>query len=267
MKEIITDLTRLLEAVKPISLTTDDGNLNKEEINNIVNDLKEVMQSSESIFVLAAPQIGINARIICIKFSDGIKSLINPIVTKKSKYIIKPETCASMPGKEILISRPEEITVVYYNEDLKYEENKFLGAAASLLDQAYQFLDGVTPEALGLISDIEYDGPLSELTEDEFKQVVKIYKKFIKSKISTLEKNISEDPELAKEYRQLKFTESVINGKAAVIGADPKQLDGYKKVQASTALINKNISNQNKAYNRAQVAKVANKSRKHKRGK
>jgi hypothetical protein len=29
-----------------------------------------------------------------------------------------------MPGKEILITRPEELTVVYYTEDFKYEENK-----------------------------------------------------------------------------------------------------------------------------------------------
>ena len=264
MREIITDLTKLLEPAKPIKLIKEDGSLNKEEIDAIVKDMKEVMNASEKVLVLAAPQIGINARVVCIKFSDGIKVFLNPIITKKLKYVIKPETCASMPGKEILISRPEEITVIYHTDELKYEENKLLGVAASLMDQAYQFLDGVTPEALGLVSDIEYDGPLSELTEEEFKQVVEIYKQFVKSKISTIEKNIGEDPELAKEYRTLKFSESVINGHAAIVGADPKDTANYKKAQAAAALANKNINNQKQAINRAQVMQAARKSRKYK---
>ena len=264
MKKIITDLTKLLEPAKPIKLIKEDGNLNKEETDAIIKDMKEVMGSSDKILVLAAPQIGINARIVCIKFSDGIKAFLNPVITKKLNYAIKPETCASMPGKEILISRPEEVTVVYHTEELKYEENKLLGIAASLMDQAYQFLDGVTPEALGLVSDIKEDGPLAELTEDEFKQVIEIYKQFVKSKISTIEKNIDENPELAKEYRTLKFSESVINGHAAIVGADPKDTSIYKKVQAGVALANKYNQDQTKAINRAQVMRVANKSRKSK---
>lgn len=262
MKEIITDLEKLLFASKPIKLVKEDRSLNKDEIDSIVKEVSDTLSSSADILALAAPQIGIDARIICIKFSDGIKAFINPIITKKSNYAIKPETCPSMPGKEILITRPEEVTVVYYTDELKYEENKLLGIAARLIDQAYQFLDGVTPAELGLVSDVKEDGPLSELTEDEFKQVVELYKKFVKSKVATLEKNIVEDPELAKEYRQLKFSESVINGKAAIVGADPKELDGYKKVQASAALINKSIGDQNKAYNRAQIINAVNKSKK-----
>lgn len=264
MKKIITDLNKLLSASKPIKLVKEDGNLNKEEIDSIVKDLCDVLNSSKDYLVLAAPQIGIDARIVCIKFSDGIKTFINPIITKKSSYVIKPETCSSMPGKEILITRPEELTIVYYTEALKYEENKLLGIAARLMDQAYQFLDGVTPAELGLVSDVKEDGPLSELTEDEFKQVIEIYKKFVKSKIATLEKNIIEDPELAKEYKQLRFSESVINGKAAIIGADPKDTAEYKKAQAKAALVNKNITDQKQAINRSQVIRVANKSRKHK---
>jgi len=58
------------------------------------------------------------------------------------------------PGKEFVIGRPEEITVVYYNEDFKYEDNKLMGYAAALFDQQYQLLEGVLPDELGLMSDI-----------------------------------------------------------------------------------------------------------------
>ena len=49
-----------------------------------------------------------------------------------------------MPGQEILITRPEEITIVYYNDEFKYEENKLLGAAARLFDQSAQLLESLS---------------------------------------------------------------------------------------------------------------------------
>ena len=50
-----------------------------------------------------------------------------PIITKKKGVNIVIETCASMPGKEIVIGRPEEITVVYYSDEFNYEDNKLVG--------------------------------------------------------------------------------------------------------------------------------------------
>ena len=94
-----------------------------------------MLDANPDILALAAPQIGINKRIFCLRFNDQIKVFINPIITKKKGLTIAVETCCSMPGKEIVIGRPEEVTVVYYNEEFKYEDNKLLGAAASLLRQ------------------------------------------------------------------------------------------------------------------------------------
>lgn len=127
------------------------------------------------------------------------------------------ETFASMPGKEIFTSRPEEISAVYYTEDFKYEDNKLLGSAARLFDQQCQLLDGVTPDELGLVSDVKNDGPLADLTEDEWKELIGIYKQFVKTKSGSLESAIQEDEDCAKQYKSLKFTEAVVNGRAAII--------------------------------------------------
>ena len=216
MVEIIKDIEKLTNPATPLQFLTEQG-VEKEEGLEIINKIKEAMEADSTILALAAPQIGIDSRIFCIRFDDQIKTFINPIVTKKSKYEIKPETFASMPGKEILITRPEELTVVYYTEEFKYEENKLLGAAARLFDQHCQLLDGVTPAELGLISDVETDGSLADLSEDEIAQVTDIYKQFIKAKSAALQKEIEQDPELEKTYRQLKFTEKVITGEALVI--------------------------------------------------
>jgi peptide deformylase len=216
MVEIIKDIEALKEPAKPIEFLTEQGT-EKEEGLEIIGKLKEAMEADSTILALSAPQIGINARIFCIRFADQIKTFINPIVTKKGKYEIKPETFVSMPGKEILITRPEELTVVYYTDEFKYEENKLLGAAARLFDQHCQLLDGVTPAELGLVSDVEADGSLADLSDEEIAQVTEIYKQFIKAKSAALQTEIEKDPDLEKAYKQLKFTEKVITGEALVI--------------------------------------------------
>jgi peptide deformylase len=222
MVEIIKDIEALKEPAKPLEFLTEQG-VEKEEGLEIISKLKKAMEADSTILALSAPQIGINARIFCIRFADQIKTFINPIVTKKGKYEIKPETFVSMPGKEILITRPEELTVVYYTEEFKYEENKLLGAAARLFDQHCQLLDGVVPAELGLVSDVETDGSLADLSDEEIAQVTEIYKQFIKAKSAALQTEIEKDPDLEKAYKQLKFTEKVITGEALVISNEDEK--------------------------------------------
>jgi peptide deformylase len=257
MIEIIKDIEKLKTAVKPLQFLTEKGT-EKEEGLSIIGKLKEAMEADKTILALAAPQIGIDSRIFCIRFNDQIKTFINPIVTKKSNYEIKPEAFVSMPGKEILITRPEEITVVYYTDEFKYEENKLLGAAARLFDQQCQLLDGVTPAELGLLSDVETDGSLADLTEEEIAQVVKIYKQFINAKAEALQKEIKEDPEVEKAYRQLQFTEKVINGDALVI-EDSNEERKHKAAKQIAAKSMKEAADVEKQYRKAELTKFLKK--------
>lgn len=214
MEMIIKDLQKLAEPSEPLEFLTENG-AQTDEGNSIISKIKEVMQQNTNILALSAPQIGINKRIFCLRFNDQIKTFINPIITKKKGLNITIETCASMPGKEIVIGRPEEITVVYYNDDFKYEDNKLLGVAASLFDQQAQLLDGVLPSELGLVSDIEADG---KIEDTDLEAIIPFYKDtFLPSRLSSLKKFINEDEEISKNFKQLKFTEEVINGRIAVI--------------------------------------------------
>lgn len=231
MKDIITDLEQLSTPSEKIILM-EDGKLLTEEASEIIGELKEVMESNKDIIALGAPQIGINKRIFGIRFNDVLKFFVNPIITKKSKASLSVETLINLQGKEILLSRPEEISAVYYNEEFKYEDNKFIGPAAKIFDQQVQLLDGVLPTELGLVSDIETDGRIADLSEDEFKEVVEIYKKFIAIKSKALEASITENEEEAKAYKSLKFTENVITGKAAVVReSTAKEKYNYSKAK------------------------------------
>jgi hypothetical protein len=157
-----------------------------------------------------------------------------------------------MPGKEIVIGRPEEITVVYYNEDFKYEDNKLLGVAASLFDQQAQILDGVLPSELGLVSDIEEDG---KIEESDLAEIIPFYKDtFLPSKLSSLNNLIASDKEASSALNHLKFTEGVINGRITVL--EPEK-DTNKRAKAKK-LANKSIINMNRAEKAAQKVDFAN---------
>lgn len=255
MLEIITETEKLSQTAEPVKFLSAEGieAEAKETILDTVNKLTEVLNANNSIVAIAAPQIGIPQRIFCIKFKEVIKVFINPIITKKSKYVLGPETFASMPGKEILIARPDEITAIYYTQDFKYEENKFLGAAAHIFDQHIQLLDGILPSELGLVSDIEEDGSLSDLTEDEFKEVVEIYKQFIATKTKNIVTDVESDEELTESYKRLRFSETVINGRAAIVAKEPSS-EHKKAAQATAAMSLKQNDKINKAVNRAQLA-------------
>jgi peptide deformylase len=243
MESIITDLDILSAPAEPLEFLTEAG-AKTEEGTEIINKIKTVMSANPEIFALAAPQIGINKRIFCLRFNDQIKTFINPIITKKKGLNITIEQCPSMPGKEIVIGRPEEITAVYYNEDFRYEDNKLLGIAASLFDQQAQILDGVLPDALGLVSDIALDG---KIEESDLEEIIPFYKDtFLPSKLASLKELIESDESAIKDYNQLKFAEGVINGRIAVVEPDELATKRAKaRKAANKAVLNFGISEKN----------------------
>ena len=240
MEAIIYDIDKLSIPSEPLTFLSEEG-AKTEEGKEIISKIKEVMENDPELLALSAPQIGINKRIFCLRFSDQIKTFINPIIIKKKGLNIVIETCASMPGKEIVIGRPEEITVVYYNDNFDYEDNKLIGAGASLFDQQAQLLDGVLPSELGLVSDIETDG---KIEESDMAEIIPFYRDtFLPSKLENLKQAIESDEEAAKAFNQLKFTEGVINGRIAVVESDEETT---KRAQAKKAA-NKAIRSANAA--------------------
>jgi peptide deformylase len=251
MESIIYDVEVLSVPSEPLEFLTEQG-AKTEEGEEIINKIKEVMEANSSLLALSAPQIGINKRIFCLRFNDQIKTFINPIITKKKGLNIVIETCASMPDKEIVIGRPEEITVVYYNDEFKYEDNKLVGVAASMFDQQAQILDGVLPSELGMVSDINADG---KIEEDELAEIIPFYRDtFLPSKLEGLKQAINSNEETSTMFNQLKFTEGVINGRIAVV--EPEE-ETAKRSKAKKAA-NKAVFNAGRARALEQKAEFRN---------
>lgn len=86
-------------------VTKFDGNLAR-----ILDDMYETMTEADGIG-LAAPQIGIPARIIVIDVDDRRIELVNPVITAMWGRQFEPEGCLSCPGKRGIVQRPMRVRV------------------------------------------------------------------------------------------------------------------------------------------------------------
>ena len=258
--EILTNFDNLVPS-EPIKFITKDG-YDRTEIDKVVAGLKETMEANPEMVALAAPAIGMNTRAFCIRFNNTVKTFINPVITKKSGVKVILETCDLLPGKEIVIGRPEEITVVYYTDELKYEENKLLGTAAAIFDQQEQLLNGILPSELGLVSDIETDGAI---TEEDWPAVFEFYTKtFLPAKLEAVKELIGTDEESAKAYKELAFTEGVINGRIKVVESEAETSARGKAKKAaakSLRIAGMQAAHQQRAEFKSYVNKVSKKKK------
>ena len=148
---------RVREVGDPILSTkckeVDVNNINYEVIQNI-EDLKATLEFSEG-FGIAAPQIGIDKRIVVIKvdkekcsYEDAedvpVTVMINPVWKPASeKTNIEYEGCLSVPSIRGKVERYKKIEVNYYNEKGEHIEKTVQGFLARDIQHECDHLDGI----------------------------------------------------------------------------------------------------------------------------
>ncbi len=88
------------------------------KILKLIDDMIETMYETEGVG-LAAPQVGILKRIVVIDIGEGPIVFINPVITETSGEQTGYEGCLSVPGKSGVVTRPNEVTVKAYNENME----------------------------------------------------------------------------------------------------------------------------------------------------
>lgn len=208
---IIKDVSQLDERCIETNLYAPNQQV---RILKVVNDIKDTLRANPNLVALAAPQIGIKDRVFCIRFANGdIRAFINPMIVVPSKDIhLSRETCASLPGKEYIIPRSNEIEVAYQTPTLQSQQNKFLGAPAEVFQQMVNLLDGIVLSDIGL----EVLPGFDDLSEEDKTTILNMYIDSLKSKTSSLEKEIKTTPELEQINKAIDFLTDVAVGKVKV---------------------------------------------------
>jgi len=112
------------------------------ELKKIIRQMKKLMTKDEGIG-LAAPQMNVSQQIVTIQTQDGIFTLLNPKISKKSlKQEEMEEGCLSFPGFFGIVKRPYKVKVCFQDEQGKKIKLKAEGMLARVLQHEIDHLNG-----------------------------------------------------------------------------------------------------------------------------
>lgn len=129
------------------------------KIRELIDDMLETMYEKDGVG-LAAPQVGILKRIVVIDVGDGPLVMINPEIIRKEGAQTGDEGCLSVPGKVGQVTRPNEVTARFMDEDGEYYELDGTELLARAICHECEHLDGK------LYIDI-VEGPLHDVAPEE----------------------------------------------------------------------------------------------------
>ncbi|MBS6397463.1 MAG: peptide deformylase [Clostridiales bacterium] len=111
------------------------------KIRELIDDMLETMYEANGVG-LAAPQVGILKRIVTIDVGEGPLVLINPQIVKTEGSQTGEEGCLSVPGKAGTVTRPNEVTVRFMDEDMEWYELEAEELLARAVCHECDHLDG-----------------------------------------------------------------------------------------------------------------------------
>ena len=96
-------------------------------------------------FGLAAPQVGISARVFVMGGGDEYVAMFNPSILEESEeHSLVAEGCLSFPMLALKISRPKKIKVEYYDFTGERHETVFEGLTSHVFQHELDHLNGIT---------------------------------------------------------------------------------------------------------------------------
>lgn len=111
-------------------------------IRELISDMLETMYDAEGVG-LAAPQVGILRRIVVIDVGEGPMVMINPEIIETSGSQTGTEGCLSLPGQAGVVTRPAQVKVKAFNENMEEYVVEGTDMLARAICHECDHLDGV----------------------------------------------------------------------------------------------------------------------------
>lgn len=128
-------------------------------IGELIEDMFDTMYEANGVG-LAAPQVGILKRIVVIDTTgEDPMVLINPRIIEKSGEQTGNEGCLSVPGKTGVVTRPNYVKAVAFNEKMEQIEVEATELLARAICHELGHLEGQLYVELveGELKDVVYD--------------------------------------------------------------------------------------------------------------
>lgn len=149
------------------------------DVKQLADDLFETMEAASGIGI-AAPQVGKSIRMFVVdgtKLDDEgdmesfRKVFINPeIISEEGDEWKMEEGCLSIPGIREDVSRNEQVTIRYYDENWEEHEETFDGMKARIIQHEYDHIEGILfTDHISPLKKRILKGKLSNISKGKFK--------------------------------------------------------------------------------------------------
>ena len=112
------------------------------ELAALLDDLKETVRA-ENGAGLAAPQIGVNKRVVVVDVQEGFYEMVNPAILSVKGEQTGPEGCLSVKGKQGTVTRPYKVKAEYRDRGGKKHKLTADGFFARAVCHELDHLDGI----------------------------------------------------------------------------------------------------------------------------
>ena len=123
-------------------LTSSSVEVNANEVQDLIQDLKDTLHSTEHGVGISAVQIGELKRVCVIHYNGQDITLINPVITRKRGKIDSREGCLSVPQKYGTFKRAQKVWCTYIDENGRIKETETGGFLSRIIQHELDHLDG-----------------------------------------------------------------------------------------------------------------------------
>lgn len=138
-------MIKLVESDDPILHTVCDPVPHGMNVSEIVDAMFGLLQIKLGVG-LAAPQVGLNERIIVVEYGAIKTAIINPVITKRPGKVVNSidEGCLSYPGKRVTLKRHKWVTVEGFDVNWNPVKIDARTLLAFIIQHEIDHLNGIT---------------------------------------------------------------------------------------------------------------------------
>jgi peptide deformylase len=134
------------------------------DVRTLIQEMGYLMYSARGVG-LAAPQVGKSIRLLVYDTGNGLRALINPVLSKMRGEQFEPEEgCLSIPGLRGVVRRAREVTVNALNAEGRPIRFRVTDFEARVIQHEVDHLNGI------LFIDLADPKSLHMLTPDEIRE-------------------------------------------------------------------------------------------------
>ena len=121
---------------------SDDVDVVDDDVRLFLNNMVETMRTAEGIG-LAAPQVGVNKRIVVVELDGMVYKFVNPVIVDKKGKEKDTEGCLSVPDINGDVERATYVKMMYLDENGEKQVIEAEGLLARCFQHEIDHLDGI----------------------------------------------------------------------------------------------------------------------------